>query len=49
MDGIYAGRYDNLDVIGTKTEQWTLPDVVSLQRAAKGRDFLPTFGRRDRA
>jgi hypothetical protein len=41
LDAIYGGRYDDPDVIVTKTEQWTLPDIVNLQFAAQGWGLPP--------
>jgi hypothetical protein len=46
LDAIYGVPYDEPNVMVTKTEQWSLPDVVKLQLAAQGRG-LPLDLRRD--
>jgi hypothetical protein len=41
LDAIHAGTYYNPEVIVTETQQWTLPDLINLQLAAKGQGLPP--------
>ena len=45
LDAVFKGPYDEPEVIVTKTEQWTLPNVINLELAARGRGLPPDLRR----